>query len=69
LVALCLPGQTAPATVAPGKDLPFEAKGLPPRPTAADLPGSNRRGKLTLAAEFQGHAIPTLQGNLTTTSM
>lgn len=66
LACLYLPGQTAPGTVAPGKDLPFEAKGLPPRPTPADYPDQIEVGKVTLAAEFQGHAIPTLQGNLTT---
>jgi hypothetical protein len=66
LLCLCLPGQTAPGTVAPSKDLPFDAKGLPPRPTAADYPDQIDVGKVMLAAEFQGHAIPTLQGNLTT---
>jgi hypothetical protein len=66
LACLCLPGQTAPGAAVPGKELPFDAKGLPPRPTPADYPDQIDAGKVTIAAEFQGHAIPSLQGNLTT---
>jgi len=42
-----------------------EAKGLPPRLTPADYLSQVRAGALTIAAEFKGHAVPTLQGPLT----
>jgi hypothetical protein len=64
-VCLCLQGQNPPGKTPPGKDLPIDIKGLPPRATPADYPEQAEAGKLTLAAEFQGHAVPTLQGNLT----
>jgi hypothetical protein len=65
-VCLCLQAQDQPGKIPPGKDLPIDIKGLPPRPTPADYADQAEVGKLTIAAEFQGHAVPTLQGNLTT---
>lgn len=65
-VCLCLQGQNPPGKTPPGKDLPIDIKGLPPRPTPADYQDQAEAGKLTIAAEFQGHAVPTLQANLTT---
>lgn len=60
-LCLCLEGQKAAV-----KDVPIETKGMPPRPAPGDYPDQAEAGKLTIAAEFQGHAVPTLQGNLTT---
>ena len=59
-ICVCLQGQ-APQT----GDAPVEAKGLPPRLTPADYLSQVRAGALTIAAEFKGHAVPTLQGPLT----
>ena len=38
--------------------------GLPPRSGAADYPAQARVGKVTIAAEFAGHGIPTTDGVL-----
>jgi hypothetical protein len=65
-LCLCVQGQNPPSQLPPAKDAPIETKGMPPRPTAADYPDQAQAGKVTIAAEFQGHAVPTLQGNLTT---
>ncbi len=46
--------------------MPIETKGLLPRATPADYPDQAQVGKLTIAAELQGHSVPTSQGNLTT---
>jgi hypothetical protein len=73
IAAICLcvqgqnpPNQPPPGQSPPGKDVPIEIKGMPPRPTPADYPDQAEAGKVTIAAEFQGHSVPTLQGNLTT---
>ena len=63
---LCGYGQNAPSPNTPGKELQTETKGMPPRATPADYQAQEQAGTVTIAAEFQGHAIPTLQGNLTT---
>jgi len=39
---------------------------LPPRATPADYQAQAQVGGMTIAAEFVGHFVPTLQGNLTT---
>lgn len=41
-----------------------EAKGMPPRASAAEYLSQGKAGKLTLAAEFKGHSIPTLDGEI-----
>jgi hypothetical protein len=64
-VCLCLQAQEPPGKNPPSKDTPVDIKGMPPRPTPADYPDQAEAGKVTIAAEFQGHAVPTLQGNLT----
>jgi hypothetical protein len=66
VVCLCVQGQTPPSPNPPVKDPATEIKGMPPRPTPADYPDQAEAGKVTIAAEFQGHGVPTLQGNLTT---
>lgn len=55
-VGLCWQGQK-PA---------FEGKGLPPRATPADYQVHAQAGTVTVAADFMGHAVPTLEGNLAT---
>jgi hypothetical protein len=66
IAAFCLsaPGQTPPAkdAQAPGKDAPAnEIKGVPPRTTPADYQAHAKAGTVTVAAEFQAHAVPTPQ--------
>ena len=60
-MCLCVRGQNAP-----GSGAQIETKGLPPRATPADYQAQAQAGTLTIAAEFKGHSIPTLQGALTT---
>jgi hypothetical protein len=43
-----------------------EIRGLPPRATPADYQAQAQVGGMTIAAEFVGHFVPTLQGNLST---
>jgi hypothetical protein len=61
-ICLSLYGQTTPA-----KDAQAEAKGLPPRTTPAEYQAQAKAGTVTIAAEFKGHSIPTMQGNTLTT--
>jgi hypothetical protein len=58
-VCLCVQAQTTPA-----KDAPTEAKGMPPRATPAEYQAQAQAGTVTVAAEFKGHSVPTLQGPL-----
>jgi hypothetical protein len=60
-ICLCLQGQNTPS-----KDPQIEAKGMPPRATPADYQAQAQAGTVTIAAEFTGHSVPTLQGPLTT---
>jgi hypothetical protein len=48
---------------APGKAEPFAAKGMPPRSTPADYLSHAQAGTVTVAAEFAGHSLPTLEGS------
>jgi hypothetical protein len=59
LVCVCVPGQNTPS-----KDAQIEAKGMPPRATPADYQTQAQAGTVTVAAEFKGHSVPTLQGPL-----
>jgi len=60
--ALCLCAQEQ---ATPAKELrPGEAQGLPPR-TAADYPAQAKAGDITIAAEFDGHNVPTEEQTLT----
>jgi hypothetical protein len=56
--ALCLCAQ--------GQEAPIETKGLPPRTAPADYQAQAQAGAVTVAAEFKGHSVPTMQGPLTT---
>ncbi len=59
VTALCLCAQ--------GQETPIkEIRGLPPRATPADYQAQAQAGGMTIAAEFVGHFVPTLQGNLST---
>jgi hypothetical protein len=60
-MCLCLQGQNTQS-----KDAQIEAKGMPPRATPADYLSQVQAGTVTIAAEFKGHSIPTLQGPLST---
>ena len=44
----------------------IETKGIPPRATPADYQFHTQAGTVTIAAEFTGHSLPTLEGPLTT---
>ncbi len=61
LIALCLQGQTPP-----GRDAQSETKGMPPRATPGDYQFQTKAGAVTIAAEFTGHSLPTMEGPLTT---
>lgn len=62
--ALCL---SAPAQDGPGKDAPInQAKGMPPRATPAEYQAQVQAGTVTIAGEFKGHSVPTMQGPLST---
>jgi hypothetical protein len=63
IATLCLSVQ---AQNTPSKDAPIEAKGMPPRAAPADYQAQAQAGTLTVAAEFMGHSVPTLQGTLST---
>jgi hypothetical protein len=59
VTALCLCAQEQETQIK-------EIRGLPPRATPADYQAQAKAGDMTIAAEFVGHFVPTLQGNLTT---
>lgn len=50
----------------PGKEAQTETKGIPPRATPSDYQSHAQAGTVTIAAEFTGHSLPTLEGPLTT---
>jgi hypothetical protein len=60
-IGICLQGQNTPTT-----DAQIEAKGMPPRAAPADYQVQAQAGMVTVAAEFTGHSVPTLQGVLST---
>jgi hypothetical protein len=65
-IGLLTAGLLAPALVLPAQEAspPRDAlqevhKGMPPRATPGDYQGHVQAGKVTIAAEFMGHAVPT----------
>ena len=58
---LCLQGQSTPH-----KDAQTDTKGIPPRAAPGDYQSQGQAGTVTIAAEFTGHSLPTLEGPLTT---
>jgi len=59
VTALCLCAQEQETQIK-------EIRGLPPRAAPGDYQAHAQAGGVTVAAEFVGHFVPTLQGNLTT---
>jgi hypothetical protein len=43
-----------------------EAPGIPPRAAPSDYQAQAKAGEMTIAAEFAGHAIPAVEGSLST---
>ena len=61
-LCLCVQGQNPP-----GKDAQInETKGMPPRATPADYQAQAQAGTVTVAAEFTGHSVATMQGTFST---
>jgi hypothetical protein len=60
-IGMCVQGQNTQTT-----DTQNEAKGMPPRAAPADYQVQAQAGTVTVAAEFTGHSVPTLQGVLST---
>jgi len=60
-IGLCLQGQSPPR-----KDAHAETKGIPARAAPGDYSSQAAAGSVTIAAEFTGHSLPTLEGPLTT---
>jgi hypothetical protein len=60
-IVLCVNGQNVP-----GKGAQTETRGLPPRAAPTDYQSQAKAGDITIAAEFTGHSLPTLEGPLTT---
>ena len=50
-----------------GQNAPTEGKGMPARATPADYQTHVQAGTLTIAADFDGHSIPTLDGTTLST--
>jgi hypothetical protein len=57
-VAQC---QTEPKKEAPAPVIASEIKGMPPRAAPTDYQVQAKVGAVTLAADFDGHAVPTLE--------
>ena len=60
-ICLCVQGQNTQS-----KDAQIEAKGMPPRAAPVDYQAQAQAGTVTVAAEFMGHSVPTLEGTLST---
>jgi hypothetical protein len=66
-LCLCVQGQNTPSANPPSKDAQInETKGLPPRAAPADYQAQAEAGTITVAAEFKGHSVPTMQGTYST---
>jgi len=60
-ICCCIPGQDTQT-----KEPQTEAKGIPPRTSAAEYEAQGQAGKVTIGADFAGHGVPTPQGPLST---
>jgi hypothetical protein len=60
-ISPCVQGQNSQS-----RDAQLEAKGMPPRATPADYQAQAQAGVVTIAAEFRGHSVPTLEATLST---
>jgi hypothetical protein len=69
---LCAQAQDPPASPAPSSPAQTnpapanQSKGMPPRATPAEYQTQAQAGTVTIAAEFKGHSVPTMQGPLST---
>jgi hypothetical protein len=67
IAGFCLCGQAQNTPTPPGKDTPInETKGLPPRVAPTDYQAHAQAGTVTVAAEFTGHSVATMQGTFST---
>ena len=74
IAALCLcaqaqdtPPKDAPVNPGPNNQAQInQSKGMPPRATPAEYQTQAQAGTVTIAAEFKGHSVPTMQGPLST---
>jgi hypothetical protein len=64
---LAISGVRTQAQDAATPEAPVRAGGLPARPSAADYQFHAQAGTATIAAEFMGHGVPTLDGGPYTT--
>jgi len=71
-LCLCVPAQDTPGNPAQTNQAQTnqaqtnQAKGMPPRATPAEYQTQAQAGTVTIAAEFKGHSVPTMQGPLST---
>jgi hypothetical protein len=66
-LSLYLQGQETPSQNPPAKDPQTnETKGLPPRVAPADYQAQAQAGAITVAAEFVGHSVPTMEKTFST---
>jgi hypothetical protein len=61
-LCLCAPGQDTSVKTEPLN----EAKGVPARPSPGDYQGQAKAGAITIAADFDEHAVPTEDGTFST---
>ena len=61
-LCLCAAGQNTQSKDAQAN----EAKGIPPRASPAEYQAKAPAGKVTIAADFPGHSVPTPQGTFAT---
>ena len=67
ITALCLSVQAQTPPAPPAKDATInETKGLPPRVAPTDYQAHAQAGTVTVAAEFTGHSVATMQGTFST---
>lgn len=64
--AIAALGLSAQGQNPPAKEAPPEIRGLPPRATPGDYQSHAQAGAVTIAAEFTGHSISTVEGTLNT---
>jgi hypothetical protein len=67
IAAFCLCAQAQNTPAPPAKDAAInETKGLPPRVAPTDYQAHAQAGAVTVAAEFTGHSVATMQGTFST---
>ena len=61
-------GQSAPSEFGAETPIPHVSKGIPPRATPGDYLSHVQAGKVSIAAEFDRHDVPTPESTLTTSN-